>query len=118
MSLVVRAFPVLPGKEEAVRQFADALAGSQQQETSAFFRRFGIRRESWHLQHTPHGVWVIAVTEMADAPEAIATAYAASQHPFDRWCKDQVCEVCGVDPDEEPLGPPTEPIFSWDGREG
>jgi hypothetical protein len=61
-------------------------------------------------------MWVIAVTELEDALEARARAYAASQHPFDRWFKDQVGAVCGINPDEEPLGPPTEPLFRWDGR--
>jgi hypothetical protein len=116
MASVVRAFPVLLGHEEAARQFAAAVAGPRQHEMRAFFRRMGVCCESWHLQHTPHGTWVIVVTELTCAPEASAQDYTASQDPFDRWFKDQVYQLSGINPDEAPLGPPTETLFSWDGR--
>jgi hypothetical protein len=108
MPLVVRAFPVTPGQEEAARQFAADLTGSRRQEAQAFYRRFGIQRESWHLQDTPHGTWVIAVTDLSGEPAATGQAYAASQAGFERWFKDQVKVVTGIDQDNQPLGPPTE----------
>ena len=111
MPLVVRAFPVTPGQEAAARQFAADLTGSRRQEAEAFYRRFGILRECWHLQDTPHGTWVIAVTDMTGEPAATGQVYAAAQAGFERWFKDQVRVVTGIDQDNQPLGPPTEMLL-------
>lgn len=74
MPLVVRAFPILPGKEEQLREFAAEMAGARRSEASAFYRSFGVTRESWHLQQTEQGA---------------------------------------INPDIEPLGPPTHTLFEW-----
>jgi hypothetical protein len=114
MPMLVRAFPVLPGKEDLLRAFVQEMAGARRQEAAEFYRSFDVLRESWHLQNTLHGAWVIGVTEV-DAPlELKAREYAASDRPFDRWFKDQVRHLSGIDPDFEPLGPPTETLFEFD----
>jgi len=110
MSLIVRAFPVLPGKEEDIRRLAAEMAGSRRKEAQEFYRHFGVTRESWHYQETPNGPMVIGVTELEE-PEAKAKEYAASNRPFERWFKDQVRNLTGIDPDVQPLGPPSEVIF-------
>lgn len=112
MPLVVRAFPVLAGKEHLVRELAAALKTSRAAEAAEFYSRLGVRGESWHLQHTPYGVWVIGVTDV-DSPEERAPQYAGSRHDFDVWFKEQVLALSGVDPEKQPLGPPTEEIFSF-----
>ncbi len=111
MPLIVRAFPVLRGKEEDIRKLAAEMAGPRRGEAKEFFESFGVVRESWHYQETPHGPLVIGVTEIADDPSARAREYAESNRPFDRWFKDQVRNLTGVDPDLQPLGPPSEVIF-------
>jgi hypothetical protein len=84
-------------------------------EAAVFYYRMGVAHESWHLQETPLGPWVIGVTEVDERPiEAVAQEYASSQLPFDRWFKDQVKLITGIDPDERPLGPPTEMLFDTD----
>jgi len=114
--MVVRAFPVLPGKEQAARDFAAAV-GARRDETGRFFKRYGVTRESWQLQKTPQGAFIIVVTQLGAAPglevQVQAQAYASAQDAFDRWFKDNVRELCGVNPDEQPLGPPTETLFDW-----
>lgn len=112
MSLVVRAFPVLAGKLDSVRQMAGAMTGERAAQTAQFFARFGVRHESWHVQETPAGAWVIAVSEI-DEPSERARQYTASQHEFDAWFKSQVLALTGIDPSLQPLGPPTEEIFAW-----
>jgi hypothetical protein len=112
MSLVVRAFPVLPGREAGLRSFAAALASDRAAEAAAFYGGLGVRHESWHLQQTDHGPWLIGVTDV-DVPAKRAPEYAAAQEGFHRWFKDQVLYFTGIDPDTQPLGPPTEEIFSW-----
>jgi hypothetical protein len=114
MPLVVRAFPVLPGKEEELRTFAHELAGARRDAAAEFYRSLEVTHESWHLQNTPHGAWVIGVTEVNAPIELKAKEYAASNRPFDRWFKDQVYQLSGVNPDLEPLGPPTEMLFEFD----
>ena len=54
---------------------------------------------------------VIGVTEVDGDVSAIAQEYAASNRSFDRWFKDQVKNLSGIDPDVQPLGPPSEVIF-------
>ncbi len=115
MPLVVRAFPILPGMEDQIHEFAAEMAGARRSEASAFYRSFGVTRESWHLQHTEHGAWVIGITEITEDLDATAQAYATSQRPFDRWFKDQVQQISGINPDIEPLGPPTHTLFEWSG---
>jgi hypothetical protein len=110
MPLIVRTFPVLPGKEKESRKLATEMAGARREEAREFYRSFGVARESWHYQETPHGPVVIGVTEIAD-PDAKAREYAESNRPFDRWFKDQVRNLTGIDPDIQPLGPPSEVIF-------
>jgi hypothetical protein len=42
--------------------------------------------------------------------------YAAATGEFERWFKERVHAITGVDPNEDPLGPPTPCIF--DSRAG
>lgn len=116
MPLIVRAFPVLQGKEEDIRRLAADMAGPRREEAREFYRSFGVVRESWHYQETPHGPMVIGVTEVDGDVSAIAQEYAASSRPFDRWFKDQVKNLSGIDPDVQPLGPPSEVIFDTQGE--
>ena len=116
MPFVVRAFPLLPGKEEELRQFVAECSGPRCAEAGEFYRSFAVAHESWHLQQTPNGALVIAVTELGEPAEETARKYAASERPFDRWFKDQVKRLSGIDPDKEPLGPPTEEVFSFTAR--
>ena len=115
MPLIVRAFPVLKGKEEDIRRLATEMAGARREEAQEFYRHFGVVRESWHYQETPYGPMVIGVTEIEE-PDAKAQEYAESNRPFDRWFKDQVRNLTGIDPDEQPLGPPSEVIFDTRGE--
>lgn len=111
MPLIVRAFPVLPGKEEDIRRFAAEMAGPRRRDAEQFYKIFGVLRESWHYQETPHGPLVISVTEVDAEPTVKAREYAESSRPFDRWFKDQVRNLTGIDPSAQPLGPPSEVIF-------
>lgn len=112
MNLVVRAFPLVPGREHELRELARTLLAERRDEVLAFYARYGVVHESWHLQTTPHGSWVIGVTQL-ETPSLAAAArrYSDSEHPFDRWFKDQVHRVSGINPDELPLGPPTECLY-------
>jgi hypothetical protein len=112
MQLIVRAFPIAAGNEGSMWEFVEEVRNARAGEVADFYRRMGVGRECWYLQNTPHGVWIIAVTQLPEKPvELAAQDYSTSQHPFDRWFKDQVKRITGVDPETTPLGPPTQCIF-------
>lgn len=113
MPTVIRAFPVLPGKEAAVRKFATELS-ARATEASGLHQKFGVSHESWHLQPTPSGLVVIVLTQITERPLASAASdFATSASPFDVWFKEQVRDCSGIDPAIEPLGPPTTCIYDW-----
>ena len=112
MHLVVRAFPVLPSKERDVEAFARELAGPRGADAHEFYRGLGVRRETWHFQPGPFGSQVIVVTEIEDVVPA-AAAFAEAQEPFHRWFKEQVLRISSIDPNTDPLGPPSTQLFAW-----
>jgi hypothetical protein len=111
MPRVVRAFP-LRSSRSALESFAAQLKGQRASDATQFYRHYGVTSESWHLQDTPSGPWVIAVTELDDPVEA-APRYAEASEEFHVWFKAQVLALTGVDPNTTPLGPPTTELFAW-----
>ena len=111
MPRVVRAFP-LKASIADLTAFSEALAGPRSGDAARFYRRYGVESESWHLQKTDHGPWVIVVTEIADPVDA-APRYADAVEAFHLWFKSQVETLTGVDPNYTPLGPPTKQVFTW-----
>jgi hypothetical protein len=119
MELLVRAFPILPGKEGQLRQFARDLQTTRAAEAAEFYSRMGVAHESWHEQQQPDGLWVIAVTQFAGKPMQVAAQeYVTSKHGFDSWFKESVMLVTGINPDTTPLGPPTTCVFHTHGSSG
>jgi hypothetical protein len=111
MSLVVRAFP-LRGSVSDLEAFASELSGARASDAEQFYRHYGVDHESWHVQQTTQGPWVIAVTALANPTEA-ANRYANATEEFHVWFKNEVLRLTGVDPNKTPLGPPTREVFSW-----
>jgi hypothetical protein len=115
MDRIVRAFRVLPGKEDQLQALAEALE-ERSEETRTFYEKYDVVQESWHIQDTGDGTLVIAITYFDSPDTAAATAaYRDSEDAFDTWFREQVRQICGVDPREEPLGPLTRCIFEWGG---
>jgi len=111
MSLVVRAFP-MTGSVEDLKAFVATLNSERKTEAAAFYRKFGVSQETWHLQETPVGRLVIVVS-VVDNPASSASVLAASSAEFDAWFKEQVLRLSGVDQAQQPLGPPTTQVFAW-----
>ena len=110
MSLIVRAYP-LPRGRQALEAFAAELRNDRAQETRDFYKNYGAR-ETWHVQETEHGTWVISVAQLDGREVAdVGAEYAATTAAFDTWFKQRVLEVTGIDPNLQPLGPPTECVF-------
>ena len=111
MSLLVRAFPLRQSVAD-FEAFASAMRGPRQPEAARFYEQYRIDHESWHLQETEHGPWVIVVTFVRDLA-ASAQEYAQADDAFASWFKDQVLTLSGVDPTVAPLGPPTTEVYRW-----
>jgi hypothetical protein len=113
---VVRAYPMLPRHEAEIRRLAYELTVPRAKDKDDFYRRMGVSRETWHLQETSLGHWVIVVTDMTGKDvDAAAREFASSPKDFDRWFKEQIMLVTGLDPTITPLGPPTEALFDSSG---
>lgn len=109
---VVRAYPMLPRHEAEIRRLAHDLTVPRASDKDDFYRRMGVSRETWHLQETSLGHWVIVVTDMVDTEaQKVAKEFASSPKQFDLWFKEQIMLVTGLDPSITPLGPPTEALF-------
>ena len=110
MDRLVRAFPLLEGKRDAFRAFTHEMS-RRRAEADVFYRSFGIVRESWHLQETAGGELIICCTDIEDV--RTGSAYAASQGQFETWFKGRVLDICGIDPNIQPLGPECRTVFEW-----
>jgi len=79
-------------------------------EYEEFHRRVGLIGASAYLQQTPQGELFILVLE--GDPQGAIGKLGASDHPFDRWFKEQVRAIHGVDFNQPLPGPPPEEIFA------
>jgi hypothetical protein len=108
MTLVVRAYPM---NDRAGLDTFIAELRERAEDTRGFYDRYGVE-EAWFFQNTDDGDIVIAVLATDDAERAART-YQESEDPFDVWFKQRVVEVSGVDPNQTPLGPVSEPIYEF-----
>jgi hypothetical protein len=101
--------PILPGKTEAARTFAETMTGSRRAELD--HAQTTVVKESWFLQETPQGDFLI-VYYVSPNPEKVHQALAVSEEPFDVWFRAQVLDVTGIDI-STPLGGLPQQILSW-----
>jgi hypothetical protein len=104
-------FPVQAGKEEAARAFAAETVGARLTDYKAQLERGGITRETWALQETPMGSFMIVWFE-GDV-EKVFTELATDQSEFTTWFRAQVLDVTGVDLAAPPEGPPPAILVDW-----
>lgn len=110
MTSLALALPCRPEGAAKARQVAAACSGPRRAEFEEFHRRVGLTAERWYLQQTPQGELILVVLE--GDPQGAMAKLGASDHPFDRWFKEQVREIHGVDFNEPLPGPPPEQIFA------
>lgn len=109
MKTFCAAFLILPGRTEAVREFAAAVMGPKRSEYAKALKRQGVKNESWFLQKTPQGEMIVVHFEADDVEKAFRVQ-AKSKDPFDVWFKQQVKSVTGVDLEQPSNEPPPEEI--------
>jgi hypothetical protein len=96
MQVFNAAFPILPGKTEEARKLASELSAGRRAEYEVGLKRTGISRETWSLQVTPVGDFMLVWFE-ADDVEQVFTTLAVSTEPIDVWFRAQVLAVNGID---------------------
>ena len=113
MDQVCFALPILPGKMAGTRAFMHELEGARKGEYAASERRIGIVQESWYVQERPEGDLLVAYMESPNFGHALAT-FAASHDAFDRWFKQSLADITGVDLNDPPPGPLSEQLSSYE----
>ena len=110
MPVLAMAMPIPPGKIEALEQhLADA---KNHPDLDATFTGFGISRETWHVQETEQGDWLVLVFD-ADDPFAMLQEFARSNDDLPTWQRQSIREILGVDLSQAPPAPPSRLIFDW-----
>jgi hypothetical protein len=95
MSGIILTFPIVAGKVEAWRRFCQEMSGYRRQTYEASRRRLGITRERLALVETAFGSAAVTTLEANDVGLALGQIIA-SDLPFDRWYREQVQELHGV----------------------
>ena len=111
MAVFMGAFPVVAGKDDEARKFAEETL-EREPEFRASQERSGITREEWSLQQTPMGSLVIVRFESPD-PAASFASFGQSDDDFDVWSRERIREISGVDLSTAPEGMLPEIILDW-----
>jgi hypothetical protein len=104
-------FPIAAGKEGAARQFAAETVGARKADFAVLQERSSIKRETWAMQETPMGSFMLVWFE-GDVDKAFADL-ATDDSEFSTWFRGQVLDITGVDLAAEPEGPPPAVLVDW-----
>jgi hypothetical protein len=104
-------FPILEGREDAARAFAAETTGARAAEFAALQARSNITRETWAMQATPMGSFMVVWFE-GDVEKAFSDL-ATDNGEFTTWFRSQVKEVTGVDLAAPPEGPLPAVLVDW-----
>ena len=111
MSVFNGMFPVQAGKEDDARAFAAETLGARRDGFAAHNARSGTTRETWSLQETPMGSFILVWFE-GDVEKAFADL-ATDDSDFTKWFRGCVLDVTGVDLGAPPEGPPPAVLVDW-----
>jgi hypothetical protein len=103
MSSISFVVPVLPGKEQADREWMDTMAGPRREEYQSAWKNAGFTRHAVWQQQTADGTVDVVYLEADDMPAAMQDI-TSSDEPFQRWFRERVLDVHGIDLTSQ--GPP------------
>jgi hypothetical protein len=105
--------PLLPGKTEADRAaMISCWKGERRQAYETARRNLGITREAVFIQSTPGGDVAVVYMEAEDIESALK-GMATSDDTFDRWFRDHVRDVHGINVEDG--FPPPEQVMDYRG---
>jgi hypothetical protein len=112
MAVFNGAFPILAGKEQEGRNFAAACMGERRKGFEALQTTSRVTRETWALQETPMGSFMLVWFEAPDI-EKVFTDLATAGNEFTTWFLGQVKDLTGVDLGAPPESPPPDVLVDW-----
>ena len=99
------AVPILEGMLDEWKADIAEVTGPKLDDFRDLNKRHGLTRHRAYLAPTPEGeYWVIAVHD-GPGGDTFMQTLAESQHPFDKWFKDHIGRVHGIDFEAPPPGP-------------
>ncbi len=104
-------FPILEGKEDAARAFAAETLGARRTAFEELQARSNITRETWAMQDTPMGSFMLVWFE-GDVEKAFGDL-ATDNGEFVTWFRSQVKDVTGFDLAAPPEGPLPAVVVDW-----
>jgi hypothetical protein len=113
MAVFNGAFPILEGKEDAARAFASETIGARKADFEALQARSNLTRETWTMQETPMGSFMLVWFE-GDVEHAFSDL-AADNSEFATWFRAQVKDLTGVDLGAPLEGPLPDVLVNWKG---
>jgi hypothetical protein len=104
-------FPIKPGKEDEARAFAAETVGARLDGFAAHHTRAGTARETWTMQETPMGSFMLVWFE--GDPEKAFGDLATDDSEFTKWFVGRVLDLTGIDLGAPPDGPPPAVLVDW-----
>jgi hypothetical protein len=104
-------FPIQAGREEDARAFAAEAVGARLAGFEAHHARSDTTRETWALQETPMGSFMLVWFE-GDVEKAFADL-ATNDAEFVTWFRSRVLDLTGVDLAAPADGPPPAVLVDW-----
>ena len=103
-------FPILAGKEDASRAFAAETIGDRKPDFEAHLARSNMTRETWAVQDTPMGSFMLIWFE-GDVEKAFGDL--AGDTEFATWFRAKVKDCTGIDLGAPPEGPLPAVLIDW-----
>ena len=104
-------FPIQAGREQDARAFAAETKGTRQAAFEAHHVRVGTTRETWTLQETPMGSFMLVWFE-GDVEKAFGDL-ATNDSEFVSWFRGQVLDLTGVNLGAPSAAPPPEVLVDY-----
>lgn len=100
------AVPIASGKEQDWRAFMQELTGARITELRDFNSRHGLTTHRAWLEAAPDGSYLALVELEGPGAEGFLDRLATSEHPFDRWFRETVSAIHGIDFARVKMQPP------------
>lgn len=104
--------PILPGRTETCRRFVQEMNDGRGDAYAVSRSQIGIDDERIWIHETVTAAMLIILMETA-SPDDVLQALATSQRPFDRWFREEIRTVSGLDLAEAGHKLMPELVSSW-----
>ncbi len=114
MAAILLAAPILPGKQEPWRRFIQEMLESRCSEYQESRRRLGVTRELvWYVQTSQGETAIMYLETESQEAEQVVMNMTTSPLPFDRWFRQQLVELHGLDVTQRSPKFTRELVFEW-----